>query len=79
MWIQCPLKGPKLGGSPCQETGGKTGRATHTSMDNPSLFKSPPVMAELWQASMWHQPIGNLARPSKEANSRDIIAMRDRK
>jgi len=76
MCTQCPSKGPELDGNQCQGTGARTGRATPTSMDKPSLFKSPPVMAELWQATMWHQPIGNLARPSKEANSRELSAMR---
>jgi len=76
MCIQCPSKGQKLGGKPCQEIGAKTGKATPTSMDKPFLFKSQPVMAELWQATMWHQAIGNLAKPSKEANSRDLIAMK---
>ena len=30
MSIQCPSKGPKLAGNPCQGIGGKIGRENHT-------------------------------------------------
>lgn len=68
MFVRSRSKGPGLGGKLCQETGGKTGRATLILMDKACLFKSPPVTVELSQASTWRLVIGSLDRALKVVN-----------
>lgn len=68
MFIQFQSKARKQGGKPCQETGAKTGKATITSTVKAYLFKSPPVMVELSQATMRCLLAGSLVRLLKEAS-----------
>lgn len=59
----------ELGGNPCQETGGKIGKAIPISMGRPSHLGSLVVMEGLSPASMLPLLIGNLGRLMREANS----------
>ena len=68
--MQSQSKGPEQAGNPWQGIGAKTGRVTPTSMAKASLFRSPPVMVELSQATTWHHLIGSLARPLLVVNFR---------
>lgn len=63
MCTLCQSKGLGLDGKPCQETGGKIGKATPTSMDRASPSKSPQVMAEPSLSTMLRLQIGSLAKP----------------
>lgn len=72
MFMQSRSKGRKQGGNPCQGTGAKTGRAIHTLMVKPFLFKSRPVMVKPSLATTWRRLIGNLVKPSKGVSSRGL-------
>ena len=67
--MQFQSKVPEQDGKPCQETGGKTGKATTTLMANPCPLRSQQVMAELWSPTMLPQLVGPLAKHSVELNS----------
>lgn len=68
MSMQCPSKGPNLTGNPCQETGGKIGKATLTSMAKASPLGSPPVTAAPSPPSTWLLLVGPSARLTPVAN-----------
>ncbi|KAL2319488.1 hypothetical protein Fmac_028457 [Flemingia macrophylla] len=70
MFTQCPSKGLGQGGKPCQEIGGRIGKAIPTSMAKASLFRSPQVMEGLSLATTLCLIIGNLDKYLKGHNSR---------
>ncbi|KAL2318601.1 hypothetical protein Fmac_032477 [Flemingia macrophylla] len=70
MFTQCPSKGLGQGGKPCQETGGRIGKAIPTSMAKASLFRSPQVMEGLSLATTLCLITGNLDKYLKGHNSR---------
>ncbi|KAL0377555.1 UNVERIFIED_CONTAM: hypothetical protein Sradi_3061000 [Sesamum radiatum] len=73
MYTQCTLRDQELHGSQCQETGAKTGRAIHTSMDKASLSRSPRAMAEAWSRTTLLHPTGLSGRHSPELNSARLV------
>lgn len=73
MFTLCQSKDQELGGNPCQGIGAKTGKAIPTSMAKAYPSKSQPAMAELSLATILCQQIGNLDRPSREHNFRNLF------
>ena len=51
MSIQCPSKGPKLAGNPCQGIGGKIGRENHTC--DGRTVTSFNVAPANWKFKVW--------------------------
>lgn len=72
MFTLCQSKGQGLGGRPCQGIGARIGRAIPTSMAKASPSKSPQVMAEPSPATMLRLQIGNLDKPLRVDNFRDL-------
>lgn len=68
MCMQFRLKDLEQDGSPCRETGGKTGRATRISTAKASPSRSLPAMAAPSSPTMSHRQAGPSARPLRELN-----------
>lgn len=62
-------KGREAGGSPCPETGAKTGRATTTSTAKASPLRSPPATAAPSSPTTPPRPAGPTARLSPALSS----------
>lgn len=69
MFMLFPLKGQKLVGNPCRETGVKTGKATLISMDKASPLRFQQAMAALWYLTMLSRRAGPSAKLSVAYNS----------
>lgn len=75
MFILYPSKDQKPDGKPCQETGGKIGKATTTLTVKAFHSKSLQVMAGLSLATTLCLVIGNLDRHLQGHNSRNISSI----